>query len=77
MYLFYEKLYKSEHTDEGQKAKFIDNIKVKLNENEKAECEGLITKDEILSALKSFENEKSPELTSETKPVSACKHTHA
>ena len=56
---FYEKLYsKKEHTDSN--IDFFDNSLPKLNENDSNSCEGEITDQECIKAIKEMKNQKSP-----------------
>ncbi len=57
---FYEELYKSGEVDLEAQEKFIDSLKLKLSEEDKESCEGRMSKEEVLSAIKSFKNNKSP-----------------
>ena len=61
---FYRKLYCTNRKYEAQKPDFrkiLGNLNVtKLNETEKVECEGILTESELLKALKSTKQNKSP-----------------
>jgi len=56
---FYHDLFSEEEIDETLSNFFIENLPI-LDSADVATCEGEITKDEILTALKQMENNKSP-----------------
>ena len=58
---FYETLYRSNSTDVSPESTFFkpDNISP-LKEEEQQQCEGLVSENECLNALKEFKNAKSP-----------------
>ena len=57
---FYEDLYKSDEVDLSAQNKFIESLNLKLSEEDKESCEGILKEEEVLCALKSFKNNKSP-----------------
>ncbi len=57
---FYSELYRSGEVDLHAQSKFVDNLNLKLSEEEKNSCESEMSKEEVLNALKSFKNNKSP-----------------
>ena len=56
---FYQNLYKAENIDDSLVKYFLEDIP-KLNEMDKNICEGLITYDECISAIKEMKDGKSP-----------------
>lgn len=56
---FYSKLYTDEGIDQDLASEFLKNVP-KLRNDISANCEGPITKDEIILALRDMENNKSP-----------------
>ena len=57
---FYKRLYTSEKTDDLAQDYLLNNLKQTLTDEDKDSIEGKITLDEILIAIKSLANEKSP-----------------
>ena len=57
---FYKRLYTSEKTDNLAQDYLLNNLKQTLTDEDKDSIEGEITLDEILIAIKSLANEKSP-----------------
>ena len=57
---FYEDLYTSEETDSEIQDKFLETIDKKLTEVDKLSCDGIISEEEVLEAIKSFKNNVSP-----------------
>ena len=57
---FYKRLYTSEKTDDLAQDYLLNNLKQTLTDEDKDSIEGEITLDEILTAIKSLANEKSP-----------------
>ena len=57
---FYTDLYTEEGVEEEAQETLLDKIKVKLTKEEAEICEGAVTYDEVTSALKQTQNDKSP-----------------
>ena len=57
---FCKRLYTSEKTDDLAQDYLLNNLKQTLTDEDKDSIEGEITLDEILIAIKSLANEKSP-----------------
>ena len=58
---FYRDLYAKDNSIDMQiQTDLIDSLEFSLNDIERASCEGLFTKDELFSALKSLQTGKSP-----------------
>ena len=57
----YKRLYTSEKTDDLAQDYLLNNLKQTLTDEDKDSIEGEITLNDILIAIKSFANEKSPE----------------
>ena len=57
---FYKRLYTSEKTDDLAQDYLLNNLKQTLTDEDKDSIEGEITLNEILIAIKSLANEKSP-----------------
>jgi hypothetical protein len=63
---FYSSLYSNKETEDNLNVHLVDNFFPddaeipKLNENEKESCEGMISEEECVKAIKSMQNGKSP-----------------
>ena len=57
---FYTDLYTEEGVEEQAQETLLDKIKVKLTKEEAEICEGTVTYDEVTSALRQTQNDKSP-----------------
>ena len=57
---FYTKLYDKDETDNAAQMYLLNNVENKLNDEDRENLGKLITQKEILGALKSFKNNKSP-----------------
>ena len=59
-YYFYKTLYTAQPCDELARKQFLSADIPKLPDNARNSCEGLITEEELLKAVRSMENNKSP-----------------
>lgn len=59
-YNFYKELYSAQPCDEVAREQFLSTVIPKLPDNARESCEGLITEEELLKAVNSMENNKSP-----------------
>ena len=57
---FYKTLYTSEKTDVSAQNFLLNKMTRTLSDSDRDACEGEVTLDEVLSAIKSFANDKSP-----------------
>lgn len=59
-YYFYKTLYTAQPCDEDARNQFLNAAIPKLPDNARNSCEGLITEEEPLKAVRSMESNKSP-----------------
>ena len=57
---FYKTLYTSENTDVSAQNFLLNKMTRSLSDSDRDACDGEVTLSEVLSAIKSFANDKSP-----------------